>query len=263
MRQYLNLLQHVLESGNYKDDRTGVGCYSIFGYQMRFDLQEGFPLVTTKKLHLRSIIYELLWFLKGKSDVSYLNKNGVSIWDEWANADGDLGPIYGHQWRSWPGENGPIDQISYILKEIKDNPNSRRLLVSSWNVSDLNKMALPPCHILFQFYVSDGSLSCLLYQRSGDIFLGVPFNIASYSLLTMMISQVCGLKAYEFIHILGDAHIYQNHIEQAKEQVRRNPYPLPIMEMNPKITSLFDFQYEDFHLKNYKAHPHIEGKVAV
>jgi len=264
MKQYLDLCRHILKNGVKKEDRTGVGTISTFGYQMRFNLQEGFPLLTTKKLHLKSIIYELLWFIKGDTNIKYLNDNGVTIWDEWADEKGDLGPIYGYQWRSWPDYNGgSIDQLSRVINDIKENPNSRRLIVSAWNVAMLDKMALPPCHCFFQFYVAEGKLSCMLYQRSADVFLGVPFNIASYSLLTMMIAQVCGLEPYEFIHTLGDTHIYLNHIEQVNLQLTREPRPLPKMQINPDVKSIFDFKYDDFKLVGYDPHPHIKGKVAV
>lgn len=264
MRQYLDLLKHVLEHGVPKSDRTGTGTLSIFGYQMRFNLQEGFPLLTTKKLHTRSIIYELLWFLKGDTNIKYLNDNKVTIWDEWADAKGDLGPIYGYQWRSWTAADGrTIDQISQVVESIKKNPDSRRHIVSAWNVGDLDKMALPPCHILFQFYVANGRLSCQLYQRSADIFLGVPFNIASYSMLLMMMAQVTGLQPGEFIHTLGDAHIYNNHLEQVKLQLTREPYPLPTLKLNPEVKSIFDFKFEDFEIINYQAHPHIRGEISV
>jgi thymidylate synthase len=264
MEAYLKLLQHILDTGVNKSDRTGTGTISCFGYQMRFDLQKGFPMVTTKKLHLKSIIYELLWFLKGDTNIKYLKDNGVSIWDEWADAQGDLGPVYGHQWRSWTGADGQThDQIKDVLNQIKNNPDSRRMIVNAWNVGDLGKMALTPCHALFQFYVADGKLSCQLYQRSADVFLGVPFNIASYALLTMMMAQVCGLQPGEFIHTFGDVHLYNNHIEQAKLQLTREPYPLPTMELNPNVTDLFDFKFEDFTLKNYQSHPHIKAPVAV
>ncbi|MDP4281650.1 MAG: thymidylate synthase [Bacteroidota bacterium] len=264
MKQYLELLDHVLKNGYRKSDRTGTGTISVFGYQMRFDLGEGFPLLTTKKLHLKSIIHELLWFLKGSTNVKYLHDNGVSIWDEWADQNGDLGHIYGYQWRSWPAPDGKhIDQISRVIESIKDDPDSRRHIVSAWNVSELDKMALPPCHILFQFYVADGKLSCLMYQRSCDIFIGVPFNIASYALLTMMMAQVTGLKPGTFVHTLGDAHIYLNHIEQVKLQLTREPYPLPQMLLNPEIKNIFDFSYSDFQLKGYQAHPHIKGDISV
>ncbi|MGC9469980.1 MAG: thymidylate synthase [Bacteroidales bacterium] len=264
MIQYLELLDHVMTHGIKKEDRTGTGTLSVFGYQMRFNLEEGFPLVTTKKLHVRSIIHELLWFLKGDTNIAYLNENGVSIWNEWADENGNLGPIYGHQWRSWPAPGGMhIDQISEVISSLKNKPNSRRHIVSAWNVSSLDEMALPPCHILFQFYVAGDRLSCQLYQRSADIFLGVPFNIASYSLLLMMMARETGLRPYEFIHTLGDAHIYLNHIEQVKLQLSRKPYPLPQMKLNPEKKRVFDFEYEDFVLENYEAHPHIKGKVAV
>jgi thymidylate synthase len=264
MKQYLNLLQHVLEKGEKRDDRTGTGTKSVFGYQMRFNLSEGFPLLTTKKLHLKSIIHELLWFLKGETNIQYLHENSVKIWDEWADERGELGPVYGHQWRSWTADNGQtIDQISQVIKAIRETPESRRLIVSAWNVGDLKKMALPPCHVLFQFYVSGDRLSCQLYQRSADIFLGVPFNIASYSLLLMMVAQVTGLKAYDFVHTLGDAHIYLNHIEQVKTQLGREPRELPLMQMNPDIRNIFDFKYEDFTLTRYNPHPNIKGEISV
>lgn len=264
MKQYLDLLQHVLDNGAFKGDRTGTGTYSVFGYQMRFDLSKGFPVLTTKKLHLRSIIYELLWFLQGDTNIKYLKDNGVSIWDEWADENGDLGPIYGKQWRRWETPDGRvIDQISDLIEQIKTNPNSRRLMVSAWNVGEIDKMALPPCHSLFQFYVNNGEISCQLYQRSADIFLGVPFNIASYSLLLMMIAQVCGLKAKDFVHTFGDAHIYSNHVEQAKLQLTREPRALPTMKINPDVKSIFDFKYEDFTLENYDPLPHIKAPVAV
>ena len=264
MKQYLDLLNHVLKNGTKKTDRTGTGTISVFGYQMRFDINKGFPLLTTKKLHLKSIIYELLWFLKGDTNVKYLNENGIKIWNEWADENGDLGHIYGYQWRSWPvSEDKKIDQISNIINNIKNNPYSRRHIISAWNVGELNKMALPPCHILFQFYVADGKLSCQLYQRSADIFLGVPFNIASYALLTMMIAQVTGLKPGEFIHTLGDAHIYHNHIEQTKLQLSRKPRLLPEIKINTKITNIFEFEYDDFTIENYNPHPHIKGKISV
>ncbi|MCR4811050.1 MAG: thymidylate synthase [Bacteroidales bacterium] len=264
MKQYLDLLEHVLAHGSEKHDRTGTGTISVFGYQMRFNLEEGFPLLTTKKLHLRSIIYELLWFLKGDTNVKYLHDNKVTIWDEWAREDGSLGPIYGKQWRSWGcGDGKSVDQIANLIEEIKRNPDSRRLLVSAWNVGELEEMALPPCHIIFQFYVADGKLSCQLYQRSADIFLGVPFNIASYALLTMMIAQVCGLKPGDFIHTLGDAHIYLNHIEQCRLQLTREPRQLPTMRINPERKRINDFVYEDFTLENYNPHPHIKGEVSV
>ncbi|QQG36741.1 MAG: thymidylate synthase [Micavibrio aeruginosavorus] len=264
MKQYQDLMRHVLENGTEKSDRTGTGTKSVFGYQMRFDLAEGFPLVTTKKLHLKSIVHELLWFLKGDTNIAYLKENGVKIWDEWADDKGDLGPVYGHQWRSWGAPDGHhIDQISNLIHQIKTDPDSRRLIVSAWNVGDLGKMALAPCHCLFQFYVADGKLSCQLYQRSADIFLGVPFNIASYALLTLMIAQVCCLKPGEFIHTFGDAHLYLNHIEQAKLQLSRDPFPLPEMHLNPHVTNIFDFKFEDFELVDYQAHPHIKAAVAV
>ncbi|HEY8364497.1 MAG TPA: thymidylate synthase [Haloplasmataceae bacterium] len=264
MEQYLNLCRHILEKGTKKMDRTQTGTISTFGYQMRFDLNAGFPLLTTKKLHLKSIIYELLWFINGDTNIKYLQDNGVRIWNEWADEEGNLGPVYGHQWRNWESSDGRIiDQLSDVIEQIKTNPNSRRLIVSSWNVGDLDKMALPPCHLLFQFYVSDNKLSCQLYQRSADVFLGVPFNIASYSLLTMMIAHVCGLEYGEFIHTLGDAHIYLNHIEQVELQLTRSPKELPQMILNKDVKSLFDFKYEDFTLVNYDPYPHIPGKVSV
>ena len=264
MKQYLDFLQDILHNGTKKEDRTGTGTVSVFGRQMRFDLQEGFPLVTTKKLHLKSSIHELLWFLKGDTNIAYLKENGVRIWDEWADEDGNLGPVYGHQWRSWSAPNGEtIDQISNVIQDIKKNPDSRRLIVSAWNPSDIPNMALPPCHLLFQFYVADGKLSCQLYQRSADSFLGVPFNIASYALLTMMVAQVTGLKPGEFVHTVGDAHIYTNHLEQVELQLTREPKPLPKMKINPNVTSIFDFTYEDFELVDYEAHPHIKGVVSV
>lgn len=264
MKQYIDLLNHILDNGNYKQDRTGTGIYSVFGYQTFYDLQQGFPLVTTKKLHLKSIIYELLWFIKGETNVKYLKDNGVSIWNEWADENGDLGPIYGKQWRSWTNRQGKqIDQLNNVINQIKTNPDSRRLLVSAWNVGDLEDMKLPPCHILYQFYVYNGELSCQLYQRSADAFLGVPFNIASYALLTMMIAQVCNLKPKQFVHTFGDLHLYANHIEQAKLQIERTPFPLPQMEINPDIKSITDFTYHDFQLKNYEFHPHIKANVAV
>ena len=257
-------MRTILDEGHYKADRTGTGTYSIFGYQMRFDLQKGFPLLTTKKLHLRSIIYELLWFLNGDTNIQYLHDHGVSIWDEWADENGDLGPVYGKQWRSWEAPDGHvIDQITSLIEQIKRNPDSRRLIVSAWNPADVDQMALPPCHTMFQFYVSNGELSCQLYQRSADVFLGVPFNIASYALLTMMVAQVCGLKAKDFVHTFGDAHIYSNHVEQAKLQLSREPRPLPQMRINPAVDSIFGFQYEDFTLENYDPHPHIKAEVAV
>lgn len=264
MKQYIDLVKRVLTEGVRRDDRTGTGTIGVFGHQMRFDLQEGFPLLTTKKLHLKSIIYELLWFIKGDTNVKYLQDNGVRIWNEWADENGDLGPVYGHQWRSWPAYDGTtIDQLGSVIEQIKNNPNSRRLLVSAWNVAEVNNMALPPCHTMFQFYVANGKLSCMLYQRSADIFLGVPFNIASYALLTMMIAQVCGLQPGEFVHTLGDAHIYVNHLEQVNEQITREPYPLPKMNINPNVKDINDFKYEDFELVDYQAHPHIKGIVAV
>lgn len=264
MQQYLNLIDHILNHGQEKDDRTGTGTLSCFGYQMRFDLEAGFPLITTKKLHLRSIIYELLWFLKGDTTIHYLNENGVSIWDEWADEAGELGPVYGKQWRSWPGRDGEtIDQISNLIRDIKNNPDSRRLMVSAWNVAELPDMALSPCHALFQFYVSNGKLSCQLYQRSADAFLGVPFNIASYALLTMMVAQVCDLAVGEFIHTFGDVHLYNNHLDQARMQLSRTPYPLPTMKINPEVKTIFDFRFEDFTLENYQHHPHIKAPVAV
>ena len=264
MQQYHDLMTRVLETGAKKEDRTGTGTLSVFGHQMRFDLADGFPVVTTKKLHLKSIIHELLWFLQGDTNIKYLKDNGVTIWDEWADENGELGPVYGHQWRSWPTPDGHhIDQISNLIHQIKTNPDSRRLIVSAWNVAEIGKMALPPCHCLFQFYVADGKLSCQLYQRSADIFLGVPFNIASYALLTMMIAQVCGLKPGEFIHTLGDAHLYSNHIEQAKLQLSREAFPLPEMHMNPHVTNIFDFKFEDFELVGYQAHPSIKAPIAV
>jgi thymidylate synthase len=264
MQQYHDLLRKILEEGNAKGDRTGTGTISIFGYQMRFDLSEGFPLLTTKKLHTRSIIHELLWFLRGETNIAYLKENNVSIWDEWADEHGELGPVYGHQWRSWPTpDGGNVDQISQLIEQIKKNPDSRRLIVSAWNVADINKMALPPCHCLFQFYVADGKLSCQLYQRSADTFLGVPFNIASYALLTMMIAQVCGLKAGDFVHTFGDVHLYNDHIEQAKLQLTRDCRPLPQMHINPNVTDVFSFTIDDFTLLNYDPHPHIKAKVSV
>lgn len=264
MRQYLDLMRHVRDHGAIKEDRTGTGTRSVFGYQMRFDLQQGFPLVTTKKLHLRSIIHELLWFLRGDTNVAYLHEHGVSIWDEWADDNGDLGPVYGYQWRSWPTPDGRhIDQIAQVVEQIRSRPDSRRLIVSAWNVGQLDRMALPPCHAFFQFYVADGRLSCQLYQRSADIFLGVPFNIASYALLTLMIAQVTGLSPGEFIHTLGDAHLYRNHLEQANEQLGREPYPLPRMILNPDVRDPFAFRFEDFQLLNYQHHPHIKAPVAV
>lgn len=264
MQQYHQLLQHILDHGTQKTDRTGTGTISCFGYQMRFDLQKGFPLVTTKKLHLKSIIYELLWFLQGDTNIKYLNDHGVSIWNEWADEKGELGPVYGKQWRSWEGADGKVtDQISDLIQQIKKNPDSRRLIISAWNVADLPKMALMPCHTLFQFYVADGKLSCQLYQRSADVFLGVPFNIASYALLTMMIAQVCDLEYGDFVHSFGDAHLYNNHIEQAKLQLSRTPYDLPTMKLNPSVKDIFSFQFGDFTLENYQCHPHIKAPVAV
>ena len=264
MRQYLDLLSHVKNNGVRKSDRTGTGTISVFGYQMRFDLNDGFPAVTTKKLHLKSIIHELLWFLMGDSNIRYLKEHGVSIWNEWADANGDLGPVYGVQWRSWPTtDGGHVDQISRVIEQIRKDPASRRLIVSASNAGELHKMALPPCHAFFQFYVADGKLSCQLYQRSADIFLGVPFNIASYSLLTMMIAQVTGLKLGDFVHTLGDAHLYLNHIEQAETQLRRKPYPLPLMKINPDVKSIFDFKYADFELVGYESHPSIKAPIAV
>jgi thymidylate synthase len=264
MKQYLDLLQHVLDKGTEKKDRTGTGTKSIFGYQMRFDLEEGFPLMTTKKLHVRSILYELLWFLKGDTNIKYLNDNKVNIWNEWADKEGNLGHIYGYQWRSWPSyEGGSIDQISTVISNIRENPDSRRHIVSAWNVGDLSNMALPPCHVLFQFYVGDGRLSCQLYQRSADIFLGVPFNIASYSLLLMMVAQVTGLKPGEFIHTLGDAHIYNNHMEQVHTQLERQPRPLPVMKLRAGVKRMEDFSFEDFTLENYDPHPHIKAPISV
>jgi thymidylate synthase len=264
MKQYLDLMRHVLEHGHDKSDRTGTGTRSVFGYQMRFDLAEGFPLVTTKKLHLKSIIHELLWFLSGDTNIKYLNDNGVSIWNEWADENGDLGPVYGYQWRSWPtADGGKIDQIAKLIDMIRRTPDSRRLIVSAWNPAQVDDMALPPCHSLFQFYVADGKLSCQLYQRSADIFLGVPFNIASYALLTLMVAQVCGLAPGDFVHTLGDAHIYNNHFEQAQEQLSRAPRPLPTMRINPGVDDIFGFRFEDFTLEGYDPHPHIKAKVAV
>lgn len=264
MKQYLDLLDNILENGQKKEDRTGTGTISLFGHQMRFDLQQGFPLLTTKKLHLKSIIYELLWFLQGDTNIKYLNDHGVSIWNEWADKDGNLGPVYGHQWRSWPAHDGSqIDQITQVVNSIVNNPDSRRHLVCAWNVGDIDRMALPPCHILFQFYVANGKLSCQLYQRSADVFLGVPFNIASYALLTLMMAQVTGLKPGDFVHTFGDVHIYSNHIEQVKLQLTREPRKLPTMVINPEVKSIFDFKYEDFKLEGYDPQPHIKGKVAV
>jgi thymidylate synthase len=264
MQPYLDLVRHILDRGARKSDRTGTGTLSVFGEQLRFDLGAGFPLLTTKKLHLRSIIYELLWFLKGETNVRYLNENKVTIWDEWADANGELGPIYGYQWRSWPAADGRhIDQISQVIDDIKRNPDSRRHIVSAWNVADIDKMALAPCHALFQFYVADGRLSCQLYQRSADVFLGVPFNIASYALLTMVVAQVCGLRAGDFVHTFGDVHLYLNHLEQAREQLGRAPRPLPTMTLNPEVKSIFDFKFSDFTLENYDPHPAIKAPIAV
>ncbi|MCH7823535.1 MAG: thymidylate synthase [Acidobacteria bacterium] len=264
MKQYLDLLQHIFDHGVDKGDRTGTGTRACFGYQMRFDLQEGFPALTTKKLHLRSIIYELLWFLRGDSSIRYLNDNGVTIWDKWADEEGNLGPVYGYQWRHWKTPAGTeVDQIANLIEQIKSNPDSRRHIVSAWNAADVDQMSLPPCHTLFQFYVVDGKLSCQLYQRSADVFLGVPFNIASYALLTMMVAQVCGLQADEFIHTFGDVHLYSNHVEQAREQLAREPRPLPHMRLNPEVKSIFDFEYEDFTLEAYDPHPHIKAPIAV
>ena len=264
MQQYLQLVEHILSHGTQKSDRTGTGTISVFGYQMRFDLDAGFPLVTTKKMHLKSIIYELLWFLKGETNIQYLQDHGVRIWNEWADKNGDLGPVYGFQWRSWKTPNGEgIDQISNVIQSIKENPNSRRHIVSAWNVGEIEKMALPPCHLLFQFYVSDGKLSCQLYQRSADVFLGVPFNIASYSLLTMMVAQVCDLVPGNFIHTFGDAHLYLDHLEQARLQLRRSPYPLPQMNINPMVKNIFSFNFEDFELTDYQSHPHIKASISV
>lgn len=264
MKQYHDLLQHILDKGTVKEDRTGTGTKSVFGHQMRFDLSEGFPLVTTKKLHLRSIIHELLWFLQGDTNIKYLKENNVRIWDEWADDEGNLGPVYGYQWRSWPdGSDGTIDQITKLVNSLKNNPDSRRHIVSAWNVADVDNMALPPCHTLFQFYVADGKLSCQLYQRSADTFLGVPFNIASYALLTMMLAQVCDYELGDFVHTFGDAHIYSNHMEQVQLQLTRDFRPLPTMKINPEVKNIFDFKYEDFELINYDPHPHIKGVVAV
>jgi len=264
MRQYLDLMRHVLEHGARKNDRTGTGTLSVFGAQLRFDLAAGFPLLTTKKVHLKSIIHELLWFLKGETNTRYLKEHGVTIWDEWADAKGDLGPVYGYQWRSWPAPDGRhIDQVSQVIEQIRRNPDSRRLIVSAWNVADLPKMALLPCHAFFQFYVAEGRLSCQLYQRSADLFLGVPFNIASYALLTLMVAQVCGLKAGDFVHTFGDTHLYLNHLEQAREQLSRSPRRLPTMRLNPAVKDLFAFRYEDFTLENYDAHPAIRAPIAV
>jgi thymidylate synthase len=264
MKQYLDLLRHVLDNGVEKSDRTGTGALSVFGYQMRFNLNDGFPLMTTKKLHLKSIVYELLWFLKGDTNIKYLNENNVHIWNEWADQSGNLGHIYGYQWRNWPDyDGGSVDQIAQVIRSIKENPDSRRHIVSAWNVADIHNMALPPCHLLFQFYVSNGTLSCQLYQRSADIFLGVPFNIASYALLTMMVAQVTGLKSGEFVHTLGDAHIYNNHLEQVRMQLSRDLRPLPFMRLNTAIVDIHDFGFEDFRLENYNPHPHIKGAISV
>ena len=264
MKQYHDLLQHILDNGAKKEDRTGTGTISVFGYQMRFDLNEGFPCLTTKKVHMRSIIHELLWFLKGDTNIQYLKENNVSIWDEWADENGNLGPVYGSQWRSWPCADGrQIDQITKIIDQLKNNPDSRRIIVSAWNVAEIENMALPPCHAFFQFYVADGKLSCQLYQRSADTFLGVPFNIASYALLTLMVAQVCNLKPGDFIHTLGDAHLYSNHIEQANLQLARDFRPLPKMKINPEVKDIFAFKYEDFELENYDPHPHIKAAVAI
>jgi thymidylate synthase len=264
MKQYLDLLSHVLQTGVTKSDRTGTGTISVFGYQMRFSLKEGFPLLTTKKVHLRSIIHELLWFIQGSSNIRYLRENKVSIWDEWADPDGNLGPVYGYQWRSWPKPDGThVDQLQQVIHSLKTNPDSRRHIVSAWNVGSLDQMALPPCHLLFQFYVANGELSCQMYQRSCDIFLGVPFNIASYALLTLMVAKATGYKPGEFIHTLGDAHIYLNHIDQVKLQLTREPYPSPVMSINPAVQNIDDFRFEDFELKNYHAHPHIKGEISV
>jgi thymidylate synthase len=264
MQQYLEFLQHILDNGTQKTDRTGTGTISVFGYQMRFDLQKGFPLVTTKKIHVKSIIHELLWFLKGQTNIAYLKENGVSIWDEWADENGDLGPVYGKQWRSWEGKDGKVvDQIADLISQIKKTPDSRRLIVSAWNVGELPEMALMPCHTLFQFYVAGGKLSCQLYQRSADTFLGVPFNIASYALLTLMIAQVCDLEAGDFVHTFGDAHVYNNHLEQVSLQLSREPYPLPVMKINPDVKDIFEFKYDDFKLENYQCHPGIKAPVAV
>jgi thymidylate synthase len=264
MRQYLDLLQHILDHGAEKGDRTGTGTKSVFGYQMRFNLQDGFPLLTTKKLHVKSVIYELLWFLRGETNVRYLQEHGVRIWNEWADPEGELGPVYGSQWRSWRGGDGhTIDQIAHVIQQIQTNPNSRRLIVSAWNVAEIDRMALPPCHAMFQFYVAQGKLSCQLYQRSADVFLGVPFNIASYALLTLMVAQVCDLQPGDFVHTFGDVHLYLNHIDQAQLQLARQPYPLPQMQISPRAQSIFDFQYEDFNLVDYQAHPNIKAAVAV
>lgn len=264
MRQYHDLLNHIIKEGVHKGDRTGTGTITVFGYQMRFDLAAGFPLLTTKKLHTKSIIHELLWFLKGDTNIKYLQENGVKIWDDWADGNGELGPVYGYQWRNWPTpDGGSIDQITNVIEQIKQNPNSRRLMVSAWNVADVDKMKLPPCHSMFQFYVADGKLSCQLYQRSADVFLGVPFNIASYALLTMMVAQVCDLGLGDFVHTFGDTHLYINHLEQVELQLTREPRPLPTLKINPEVKSIFDFKFEDFTLENYDPHPHIKGAVAV
>ncbi len=264
MRQYHDLLRHILDHGTSKSDRTGTGTLSVFGYQMRYNLADGFPLVTTKKLHLKSILYELLWFLRGETNIAYLKEHGVSIWNEWADADGELGPVYGYQWRSWPAADGQhVDQIGDVVERIKTDPDSRRLIVSAWNVGEIAKMALPPCHVMFQFYVAEGRLSCQLYQRSADVFLGVPFNIASYALLTMMVADVTGLAPGDFVHTLGDAHLYTNHLDQARLQLSREPRPLPQMKIRPGVESILDFRYEDFELMNYNPHPHISAPVAV
>lgn len=264
MRQYLDLLRHILDNGVKKSDRTGTGTISVFGYQMRFDLSRGFPILTTKKLHLKSVIYELLWFLRGESNINFLKEHGVKIWDEWADEHGELGPVYGVQWRRWRTADGPvIDQISQVIEQIKQNPDSRRLIVNAWNVGEISKMALPPCHLLMQFYVVNQTLSCQFYQRSADVFLGVPFNIASYALLTMMIAQVCQLKVGELIQIMGDTHLYLNHLDQARLQITRKPFPLPRMAINPNVRSIFDFNYEDFNLLNYQSHPHIKAEISV
>jgi len=264
MRQYLDLLQHIIDYGIHKQDRTGTGTLSVFGYQMRFDLSQGFPLLTTKRLHTKSVIYELLWFLRGESNIKYLREHGVSIWDEWADDNGELGPVYGVQWRKWKTAEGTaVDQIGQVIEQIKSDPNSRRLIVNAWNVGDIGKMALPPCHVLFQFYVADGKLSCQFYQRSADVFLGVPFNIASYALLTMMIAQVCNLRSGELIQNMGDTHLYLNHIAQAKIQLTRQPYKLPSMVLNPGVSSVYDFKYEDFELFNYQSHPHIKAEISI
>lgn len=264
MKQYLDLMRHVRDNGTKKEDRTGTGTVSVFGHQMRFNLSDGFPMVTTKKCHLKSIIHELLWFLSGDTNIKYLQDNGVRIWNEWADEEGNLGPVYGYQWRNWPSANGGhIDQITQIIDQIKNNPDSRRIIVSAWNVGEIENMALPPCHMMFQFYVADGKLSCQLYQRSADIFLGVPFNISSYALLTMMVAQVCDLEPGDFVHTLGDAHLYSNHLEQVEEQLGRKPFQSPVMKINPEVKSIFDFKFEDFELVGYEAHPHIKAKVAV